>query len=251
MVPDEDHLYRALWFLEMGQVKAAGVHVRAAFEIILKSACYDFGLPVKFHADPRKVPASDLWAAVKPAEYDVLPPMQYAVNGKGKVVSWQPKKKRERVVPPALVQRIEHAVTWILNPLSHSQAVDRYRVEIEDAIYVIDDLDTTVKQALQLRSVHPVLVMQQIVGLLKARIAGCRRRSETQPPAVLEKHWGILGGPGVQGRGNSSKDEEFLSTGHSSGARRQTACSVGDTLKRKNLNGLPTLDDFRTHAAAV
>jgi hypothetical protein len=170
LVPDDDHLYRALWFLEMGQVKAAGVHVRAAFETILKSACYAFGLPVKFHADPRKVPASDLWSALRAAEYDVVPPMNYVVNGKGQLVSWQPKTKRERVVPPALVQRIEHAVTWVLNPLSHSQTVDRYRVEIEDAIYVIDDLDAAVSLALQLRSVHPISVMRQIIALLKARI---------------------------------------------------------------------------------
>lgn len=67
--------------------------------------------------------------------------------------------------------RVEHAVTWVLNPLSHSQTVDRYRSEIEDAIYVVDALDGAVKLALQLQKAQPAAVMQEIVRLLKARVS--------------------------------------------------------------------------------
>ena len=171
LLPDEDHLYRAMAYLEGGQVKAAAVHVRTAFELALKAGCQQFGLGVKFNPDPRKVPASDFWAALRAAEYDVDPPPQCATNSKGKVVWWQPKPAKHRVVPTDLEQRIEHAVSWVLNPLSHSQTVDRYRTEIEDAIYAVDELNTSIKEAMALRSVQPVILMQMLSSLLKARIA--------------------------------------------------------------------------------
>ena len=155
LLPDEEHLYRALAFLDAGQVKAAAVHVRTAFELALKAGCQQFGLGVKFNPDPRKVPASDFWTALKSAEYDVAPSPQCATNSKGKVVWWQPQPTRHRVVPIDLVRRIEHAVSWVLNPLSHSQTVDRYRAEIEDAIYAVDELSTSIENALALRSVKP------------------------------------------------------------------------------------------------
>jgi energy-coupling factor transporter ATP-binding protein EcfA2 len=171
LLPDEDHLYRAMAYLEGGQVKAAAVHVRTAFELALKAGCQQFGLGVKFNPDPRKVPASDFWAALKSAEYDVVPSPQCATNSKGKVVWWQPKPTKHRVVPTDLERRIEHAVSWVLNPLSHSQTVDRYRTEIEDAIYAVDELTTSISEAMALRSVQPVILMQMLSSLLKARIA--------------------------------------------------------------------------------
>lgn len=75
------------------------------------------------------------------------------------------------MIPTELERRIEHAVSWVLNPLSHSQTVDRYRTEIEDAIYAVDELNTFIKEALTLRSVHPIVLMQMLSSLLKARIA--------------------------------------------------------------------------------
>lgn len=171
LLPDEDHLYRALAFLEGGQVKAAAVHVRTAFELALKAGCQQLGLGVKFHPESRKIPASDFWAALKSAEYDVVPSPQCSTNSKGKIVWWQPRPSRHRVIPTNLEQRIEHAVSWVLNPLSHSQTVDRYRTEIEDAIYAVDELSTSIEKALALRSVKPVVLMQMLSSLLKSRIA--------------------------------------------------------------------------------
>ena len=126
---------------------------------------------MKFNPDPRKVPASYFWAALKSAEYDIVPSPQCATNSKGKVVWWQPKPFKHRVIQTDLERRIEYAVSWVLNPLSHSQTVDRYRTEIEDAIYAVDELNTSIEKALALRSVQPVVLMQMLSSLLKSRIA--------------------------------------------------------------------------------
>jgi hypothetical protein len=169
--PDLDHLYRALAFLDAGEVKAASVHVRTAFELVLKYACQQLGLGVKFQSDPRKVPASDLWSSLKSAQYDFIPARQCAFDGKGKVHWWQPRNVKKHVVVPSLQKRIEHAISWVLNPLSHSQTVDRYRAEIEDAIYAIDDLERAVKQAVAVPLVRQTIAVEEMISLLKAYIA--------------------------------------------------------------------------------
>lgn len=170
LLPDEEHLYRALAFLDAGQVKAASVHVRTAFEDLLKFACQQLRLPVKFHASPRKMPASDFWAALKAATYDFKPARQCAFDGKGKIHWWESAPVKNHVVPPALQKRIEHAVSWVLNPLSHSEGVDRYRSEIEDAIYAVDDLERAVKHAIAVPTVRQTIVVEEIISLLKAHI---------------------------------------------------------------------------------
>jgi hypothetical protein len=72
---------------------------------------------------------------------------------------------------PSLQKRIEHAVSWVLNPLNHSQTVDRYRAEIEDAIYAIDELQRAVNKAVEVPSVRETVGAEEIVSLLKAYIA--------------------------------------------------------------------------------
>ena len=52
--------YERVDFLSAGQVKAAAVHVRTAFELALKHGCYQLGLPVEYNPDPRKISAFDL-----------------------------------------------------------------------------------------------------------------------------------------------------------------------------------------------
>src|SRR5262249_12060194 len=145
---DHDHLYWALDFLDKGHVKAAAVHVRTKFELVLKWASYELGLSVKYHPDPRKVPASDFWAAVSGATFDKIPSVESARNSKGRLCWWQPPPAKTPVVSAALKNRITHAVSWVLNPLNHSQSVDRYKPEIEDAVFAVDELERAVRDAL-------------------------------------------------------------------------------------------------------
>ncbi len=170
LVDDELDLYRALDYLEKGEIKAAAVHVRSAFERVLKDACCDLSVPVKFHLDPRKVPASDLWAALSAKKYKAPARICFRVQ-KGKPIRWITKEVEVSVVPTELASRISHSVSWVLNPLSHSQTVDRYRREIEDAIYAVDDLAIGVNRALQIQKTRPIELLQYLATALNARAA--------------------------------------------------------------------------------
>lgn len=185
LLPDDDHLYRALAFLDAGQVKAASVHVRTAFELVLKDACRQFRLPVKFHPDPRKVPASDLWSALKSESYNFTPAAECSFDDKGKVHWRQPKDRQIPLVDPSLQKRIEHAVSWVLNPLSHSQGVDRYRAEIEDAIYAVDELQVALERVKRRPSVRSTILIEHIVSLLKAYVAMKERQTKGAAPAPI------------------------------------------------------------------
>ena len=39
-------------------------------------------------------------------------------------------------------------MSWVLNPLSHSQTVERYRKEIEEAIFAVNELRRAVEMAI-------------------------------------------------------------------------------------------------------
>ena len=168
LVDDELDLYRALAFLDKGEIKAAAVHVRSAFELVLKDACCDLHVPVKYHHDPRKVPASELWAALSSKTYKAPAKICSGLK-QGKPIRWITKEVEVSVVPQQLASRINHSVSWVLNPLSHSQTVDRYRGEIEDAIYAVDDLAAAVHRALQVQKTRPIELLQYLATVLNAR----------------------------------------------------------------------------------
>jgi energy-coupling factor transporter ATP-binding protein EcfA2 len=165
--PDEDNLYRALEFLDRGEVKAAAVHIRTEFEVVLKDACERLGLRVLYRRYPEKVSASDLWDAVKAAKFAVHPDPQF--HGRE---HWHlPRATEHRVVPPTLEGRIQHALSWVLNPLSHSQVVDRYRAEVEDAVYAVDELRSAVQHALRARKADPRILLEMLATVLAGRAA--------------------------------------------------------------------------------
>jgi len=167
---DQDHLEWAIDYLDCGHVKAAAVHVRTKFEEVLKWACQTLGLAVKYHTDPRKISASDLWAAVLGATYDDIPAIGSAIDSKGEFIWWQPDSCKMPVVPRKLVESITHALSWVMNPLSHSQSVDRHRPEIEDAIFAVNDLERAIHQAIAMKQAGPVVLRQMLLGILKYKI---------------------------------------------------------------------------------
>ena len=168
LVEDDGDLYRALVYLERGEVKAAAVHVRSAFELVLKDACFKLHIPVKYHHDIRKISASEFWGAVKSAEYSIFVKPKFCMV-KGKLRWWLPTQKKVKVVSPALTERIDHGVSWVLNPLSHTEAVDRYRREIEDAIFAVDELATAIDRALAVVQTRPAELLQYLASVLRAR----------------------------------------------------------------------------------
>ena len=167
---DEHDLYRALIYLEKGEIKAAAVHVRSAFERVLKDACFTLGIKVKYNFDPRKVATSDFWGALKShtSKLSVLKQIT-AKNDPTKVIKWIREQQEVDAVPRDLVQRIDHSVSWVLNPLSHSQTVDRYRKEIEDAIYAVDDLSNVARHLTESVNLNRIQLVQCLVEVLALR----------------------------------------------------------------------------------
>jgi energy-coupling factor transporter ATP-binding protein EcfA2 len=148
LLKDRDHLDRALDFLSKGEVKAAAVHVRTEFELVLKRACEELNIRIRYRSNPKSLPASELWGALKSATFHFKPEMVSNLDSRGRSRTWQPKDQEVSYLPKDLVAQIEHSVSWVLNPLSHSETIDRYRKEIEDAIFAVAALRHRIEMAI-------------------------------------------------------------------------------------------------------
>jgi energy-coupling factor transporter ATP-binding protein EcfA2 len=149
VITDKKHLDRALDFLSRGEVKAAAVHVRTQFEIVLRWACEALKVLVPFNSDPHALTLRDLFSGLTNQVIEFQPADAVFVNGAGKVIEKRTPLDWAPVIPPSLYDRLEHNLSWVLNPLSHSETVERYRLEVEDAIFAVDELEKTVERALR------------------------------------------------------------------------------------------------------
>lgn len=149
LIDDSGHIERAKQFLLKGEVKAAAVHVRTAYELVLKKACERLKIAVPYKPNPAKIPASDMWDALKSAEFDYQPPPLCFVDGKGKNITKIAPKKQLSYIPKNLVVQVEHSVSWILNPLSHSQSAQSYKNEITKAVLTVEALNSRVELAIE------------------------------------------------------------------------------------------------------
>jgi hypothetical protein len=149
VITDRKHLARAVEFLARGEVKAAAVHVRTQFELVLKWACEELKVLVPFNSDPHALTLRDLFSALTNLTIEFQPAKTVFVNGQGAIRERQVGMRRAPVIPPFLTDRLEHGLSWVLNPLSHSETVELYRLEVEDAIFAVDELENAVEQALR------------------------------------------------------------------------------------------------------
>ncbi|MDD5260311.1 MAG: AAA family ATPase [Methylacidiphilales bacterium] len=181
VLDDSDLLLRALEYFEVGHVKSAAVYAREQFEVTLKWACETFAIPVRFRTSFRDVKANDLWTALKDAQRKIPLPAEYCTIAAGKTIRLPVKSQSVRIIPEKLVERVGYALSWVLNPLSHSEPVSRYSREIEDAIFAVDELDRTVRQSAL--DAHNELILQRrfLVGLLKRKPVS----SEVENPVDL------------------------------------------------------------------
>ena len=115
---------------------------------MLKKACQELRIPVRYNSNPAKLPVSVLWDGLKSARFHFKPEKAGRRDSSGKLRTWQPKEQSGCLCPRSLVSRIEYSVSWVLNPLSHSQTVERYRKEIEEAIFAVDELRRAVEMAI-------------------------------------------------------------------------------------------------------
>jgi hypothetical protein len=147
VVEDEDHLYRALRYLEPNvaageplDIKAAAVHVRTKFELILKAACERLAVKVPFQRDSKRLTLNALWGSLAAHEETLQGPPTIGTKRDGSKYVQPGKRQHGLVVPKHLAQRVSFSLSWVLNPLSHSESVEQYRAEIFDAIFALDEL---------------------------------------------------------------------------------------------------------------
>ena len=140
VIKDQDHLERAKNFLMAGEVKAAAAHVRTEFELILKKACEDFHIPVRYDSIPSRISAADFWSALKSATFQFQPFPHYVQKGKDKFVVEQSERQLATYLQKDLITRIEHSVSWVLNRLVHSDFANRYLEEVRASISDVDTL---------------------------------------------------------------------------------------------------------------
>jgi energy-coupling factor transporter ATP-binding protein EcfA2 len=143
---DNDHLCKAIDFLHEGHVKAAAVHVRTKFEEVLKHACVNLGVKVPFSTNPRAVKANDLWSSLLAHDVADLPPPK-SFQKDGATYVFRPRPQEAKIADVKLQEAIRHSLSWVLNPLSHSETVASFRKEIEDAIFAVADLEAAVHKA--------------------------------------------------------------------------------------------------------
>ena len=172
IVEDKHHLVRALDFLAAGEVKAAAVHVRTEFETVLKRACQELHVPVRYSTNPGKLPASVLWDALKSAKFRFKPEKAWKFDPHGNLHTWQPKEHEVPYLPRPLIARIEHSISWVLNPLSHAQPVDRYGSEINEAIRAVDELGRRVELAIKGKLPGLYEQLELLLRLLKFKTKG-------------------------------------------------------------------------------
>ncbi len=110
------HLERAREFLRQGEVKAAAVHIRTQFELLLKVACRELHLKVSYVDDPRKWDTSHFWDTVKGY--------------------WA-----QRADLVTLKADVSHSLSWVLNPHSHSRPVNHIRGELQKAVAAVAELE--------------------------------------------------------------------------------------------------------------
>jgi hypothetical protein len=100
--PCADLLSQAEAHLQSGDLMAAAVYIRAAFEIRVKNLCREHGIKVTYKPDPRDVRIDHLWEAIVERQ----------------------KARQERgdvdFVDPGLMNDVESVRSVVLNRLSHS-----------------------------------------------------------------------------------------------------------------------------------
>lgn len=117
-----DFLTTAEKHLHNGDLIAAAVYIRAAFERKVKNVCRDRCIKIPYTPDPKNVKADQLWQGVIDRQ------KERQVNGKAVFI------------PPVLMNDVETVRSNILNRLSHSETPYLVTKEVQFALETIKKL---------------------------------------------------------------------------------------------------------------
>jgi energy-coupling factor transporter ATP-binding protein EcfA2 len=119
--PNMEDLQVAAGYLYSGDLRAAAVYIRAAFESHLKRICEDNGIEVSFKKNTRHVTANALWGAILRRHSKRL------------------RAHRGEFLDPGLIPRISVVRSTVLNRLIHSGSSSLTPAELATALQIITD----------------------------------------------------------------------------------------------------------------
>jgi hypothetical protein len=122
--PWADLLSRAEEHLRSGDLMAAAVYIRAAFETRVKNVCREHGIKVAYKPDPRDVRIDQLWEAI--------------------VERQRARERTEEVdfIDPGLMSDVESVRSVVLNRLSHSGTPTLTSSEVKMALGTVRRLQS-------------------------------------------------------------------------------------------------------------
>ena len=116
---DKAYLDKAREHLNANDYKACAIYVRTAFEAAIKQYCEKKDLAIKYRENPRDLKSEDFWVPIK---------MEKDETGL-------------LLLDLKVVDKIELARKYILNPLSHANIVNIEKTELEGAIDAVAELE--------------------------------------------------------------------------------------------------------------
>lgn len=122
--PSLSDLRKATEHLANGDLMAAAVHIRAAFEWKLRNVCQDRGIEIRFKKDSKEVSADALWKGIVERQRR----RQEAQKANPKLADF---------VPPQLEKEVEAMRSTVLNQLSHAGAPGLVSEEVTDALQTV------------------------------------------------------------------------------------------------------------------
>ena len=125
--PSQGDLERAKKHLTDGDLKAAAVYARSAFEWKLRSVCEKNHIMIPFQRNPDRIGAGQLW--------DGLVSLQRGLDRKGFIGEVVPD-----FLPPNLETAVETMRSTVLNQLSHAGAPGLVRAEVAAAITTVENM---------------------------------------------------------------------------------------------------------------
>lgn len=136
-------LAQARQFLNDNHLPAAANYTRAAFELVMKSFCERFAVPVPFKMDLRHLDTEVLLTAIE---------------------HWWKIQAGSKPCIAGLIERVKLFRKVVLNPFSHSSPPTIARGEIEGAIVAIESLLAVLEPCVDLRG-EPLVSATALMGL--------------------------------------------------------------------------------------
>jgi hypothetical protein len=120
--PNMDDLKIAEGYIRVGDLRAAAVYIRAAYEATIKNICEKNGIEVVYKANPKEVKADALWRGILRRHATRL------------------KEKRGEFIDSGMIPRVSAVRSAVLNRLSHSGSSSLTSIELNTALQTIRDL---------------------------------------------------------------------------------------------------------------